>query len=321
LASKRYDVIHSHEEGAFFGLVLSPIFRTPHLYDMHSSLPKQLREFKFCDRWLIVKTFELLEDWVLKTAHVVLTIGSDLEEHVRQKNVTAHLLRIENTANLDIPSRDGDSVAELGRRQGLNNRLPIVYTGNLERYQGLDLLFQSAGVVLTKYPEALFVIVGGKPDQIGRWQSEVRRQGLEDGVIFVGEVSLAETYSYHRLAEILVSPRLGGLSIPLKIYSYMRSGKPIVATKIAAHTRILTDETAVIVDPTSDAYAAGILKLIENPELGQRIGRQAQRQAEEEFSMENFLAKLNSAYLAIGLARPIRDQIVPDAGKDLIRSV
>jgi len=308
LATKRYDVIHSHEEGAFFGLVLSPIFRTPHLYDMHSSLPKQLRNFKFGNRCLIVRAFEILEHWVLKTARVVLTIGGDLEEYVRQKNASANLFRIENMAVLDSPMHDREPVAELKDPPGLNNRLPIVYTGNFERYQGLDLLFQSAGLVLMKHPEATFVIVGGQSEQIRHWQGEVKRLGLEDSVIFVGAVSPEEASRYHRLAEILVSPRLDGLSIPLKIYSYLRSGKPIVATNIAAHTRILTDQTAVIVEPRPDAYAAGIMKLIESPELRQSIGRRARRQAEEEFTMENYLAKLNSAYLAIGYAKPIRDQ-------------
>src|SRR5688572_32381095 len=41
-ASERYDVVHSHEEGSFIGIVLSAMFGIPHLYDMHSSLPQQL---------------------------------------------------------------------------------------------------------------------------------------------------------------------------------------------------------------------------------------------------------------------------------------
>lgn len=306
LATKPYDVIHSHEEGAFFGLLLSPIFRTPHLYDMHSSLSKQLKNFKFGNRFLIVRTFEILEHWVLKTARVVLTIGSDLEEYVRQKHSNANLFRIENTAVPDSPTPDRERVAELKAQTGLNNRLPIVYTGNLERYQGLDLLLQSAGPVLRKHPEVAFVIVGGQPEQIRPWQGKVRSRGLEESVFFVGAVSPEEASRYLGLAEILVSPRLDGLSIPLKIYSYLRSGKPIVATNIAAHTRILTDETAVLVEPSPDAYAAGILKLIESPELRQRIGQRARRQAEGEFSMENLLAKLNSAYLVMGQAKVSR---------------
>ena len=43
----RYDAVHSHEEGAAIGLVLAAMLGVPHLYDMHSSLPQQLANFKF----------------------------------------------------------------------------------------------------------------------------------------------------------------------------------------------------------------------------------------------------------------------------------
>jgi glycosyltransferase involved in cell wall biosynthesis len=49
----RYDVLHTHEEAAFFGVLLSKIFRTPHIYDMHSSLPHQLENFKYGWRMLV----------------------------------------------------------------------------------------------------------------------------------------------------------------------------------------------------------------------------------------------------------------------------
>src|SRR5262245_2231281 len=43
----RYDAIHSHEEMGLIGVWLSRLLRVPHLYDMHSSLPQQLSNFKF----------------------------------------------------------------------------------------------------------------------------------------------------------------------------------------------------------------------------------------------------------------------------------
>ena len=38
----RYDVIFSHEEAGWFGAFFGKLFRIPHIYDMHSSLPQQL---------------------------------------------------------------------------------------------------------------------------------------------------------------------------------------------------------------------------------------------------------------------------------------
>jgi glycosyltransferase involved in cell wall biosynthesis len=310
MLKNRYDVIHSHEEAAFFAVVISKLFRTPHLYDMHSSLPKQLKNFRFCNYPLVIKIFETLELWVLRTCDVVLTIGVDLEEYVLLTNSRANHIRIENIPVHTNADHDSDQVARLAQSLGLDGRLPIVYTGTFERYQGLDLLFESVRNVVRSFPDVAFVIVGGQPKQITHWKNEVERLGLKDSVIFTGTVSLSDSLLYLELAEILVSPRTEGLSVPLKIYSYLRSGKPMVVTDIFAHTQILSDETAVIVDLDPDAYAEGILRLIEDVDLRVRIGSQARTHAEEEYSEKNYLAKLEKAYLAIRYSKRI-DEIVP----------
>ena len=63
-----YDLIHTHEEAGFWGTVFSRIFHVPHLYDMHSSLPQQLRNFQFTNSRILIRIFENLERWVLRNA-------------------------------------------------------------------------------------------------------------------------------------------------------------------------------------------------------------------------------------------------------------
>src|SRR5688500_2686341 len=58
LLEKRYDVIHSHEEASFFSMFLAWIFRTRHLYDMHSVLSKQLTNFSFGNKSIFVKILD-----------------------------------------------------------------------------------------------------------------------------------------------------------------------------------------------------------------------------------------------------------------------
>jgi len=308
LLARRYDVIHSHEEAAFFSMVLAAVFRTKHLYDMHSSLPRQLQNSTFGNCRALVKVFEVLEGLALKTCDVVLTVGSDLEDYVLYVNRRANHLRIENIAiyGSDV-TYEQVTVAKVRERLGVAGKLAIVYTGNFERYQGLELLFESAQIVVREHPEVIFVMVGGKPEQVAAYQQRVRKMGLANHVTFTGIVALDESLRYLELAEILVSPRVEGLSIPLKIYSYLHSGKPMVATNIYAHRQILNGETAVVVDPNSGAYAKGLLQLIENPGLRAEIGRRAQAYAQQAFSREGYLSKLESAYLALKLCKRISE--------------
>jgi glycosyltransferase involved in cell wall biosynthesis len=299
LVIRHYDIIHSHEEGAFLGLVLSVIFRTPHLYDMHSSLPNQLENFSFGNCKPIIKIFEIFEIWVLKSCKVVITTGKDLEEYVLQKFLKANHIRIENIPIIEAQPNVEVFLDEIKSRFDLDTRFTIVYTGTLELYQGLGLLLNSAKFVIKKRPDTCFIIVGGRPDQVNYWKQEAERLGVKNNIIFIGQVSLEDSLNFLELAEILVSPRIEGLTVPLKIYSYLHTGKPSVVTNIYSHTQVLNEEIALIVDPNPSDFAEGILKLIENPKLRYQLGCKAKEFAQKVYSIEDYLVKLKKAYLSI----------------------
>jgi glycosyltransferase involved in cell wall biosynthesis len=315
LLTRRYDVIHTHEEAAFFVIPLSWLFRTPHLYDMHSSLPRQLANYNFGNYRPIVWLFEMLEDWVLNTCSVVLTVGLDLEDYVLRVNPQANHICIENIALQTSGLDNAEAVVALKQELGLDGKVVIVYTGTFEAYQGLDILFESARQVVQQHPEMQFVMVGGKPEQVTRWQQATIDMGLRDKVLFTGIVSLDKSLHYLEISDILVSPRTEGLSVPLKLYSYLHAAKPMVATNIVAHTQILDEETAVLVEPTPAAFAQGLLRLLNDEQLRTTIGENARAYAERELSRESYLNKLERAYLAAMNQQPISDVVAPEPGR------
>jgi glycosyltransferase involved in cell wall biosynthesis len=93
---------------------------------------------------------------------------------------------------------------------------------------------------------------------------------------------------YLGLANVLVSPRTGGDNIPLKIFDYMASGRAIVATDIAAHRAILNPDRALLVDPTPEALAEGILHLLDDPGQAEVLGDGARSYAERHFTWMAF---------------------------------
>jgi glycosyltransferase involved in cell wall biosynthesis len=297
LFKEDYDVIHSHEEASFFALFLARLFRTRHLYDMHSSLPKQLENFRFGNwRWL-VKIFEFFENWVLKTCDAVITIDHELASQVKQIKPNIRQKIIENIPiYLDSQVISTEDLLSSCGSVKFEDRLPIVYTGTFEPYQGLDMLLNSMSIVKKKFPGAFLLMVGGQPKQIEELQDLVRNNCLEEDVCFVGTVPPQLAMSYLNIAEILVSPRTQGTSVPLKIYSYLNSGKPIVATRLPAHTQVLDDSMAVLVDPSSEALADGIVCLLNNQELGSPLGEKAKQVSSESYSMESYLRKVAQIY-------------------------
>lgn len=297
LLTKKYDVIHTHEEAAFFGVFLAWIFRTRHIYDMHSSLPRQLKNFNFGDWSPLVKLFEVLERITLRGSDAVITIGADLELLVKRINPNVNPLMVENLPFfISSGHPQAAQIESLRKELHLNGKAPIVYTGTFERYQGLGLLFESAAVVVKENPAVCFVLVGGKQQQIEKWRETAVTLGIADHVRFVGTVPPEDAAHYMELAEILVSPRIDGTSVPLKIYSYLYAGKPTIATNLIAHTQVLNDDIACLVDPTGEALAAGILQILQDPDLRQRLGANARIFAEARFNHENYLDKMKQVY-------------------------
>ena len=293
--SERYDVVHSHEEGSFIGVFVAALLGVPHLYDMHSSLPQQLSNFAYSRSRLLTKCFSIMERFVIRRSKVVIVICPQLEDTARAIDPAVPIVLIENAPGSgDAP--EAGTGAGIRKELGLDARTPIVlYTGTFEAYQGLDLLFEAARVVAARRPAVRFVLAGGRPEQIAEARSRVERLGLRDQILFAGQRPAEEIPAFLDAADVLVSPRSTGTNTPLKIYQYLRSGRPTVATRLLTHTQVLNDDVAILTPATPDGFAEGMLRAIDNPELARAIGERALHLADPKYSYEAYLARTRQA--------------------------
>jgi glycosyltransferase involved in cell wall biosynthesis len=301
----RYDAIHSHEEAGLIGVLLAACLHVPHLYDMHSSLPQQLTNFAFTGSRLARAVFEAIERLMIRGSRVVIVICPSLEETARRVDPNANIVVIENapgSADAAASIADADAVR---RRHGLEASTPlVVYTGTFEAYQGLDLLFDAMAQVVRVRPDARLLLAGGKADQVARAGHLAAAAGIEAQTLLVGERPAAEIPAYLLAADVLVSPRSRGTNTPLKIYQYLRSGRPIVATRLFTHTQVLTDQTAVLTEPTAAAFAAGVLNALDDPRRAAMIGRNARELADTKYSYEAYLDRTRRACDALIPPKP-----------------
>jgi len=114
-------------------------------------------------------------------------------------------------------------------------------------------------------------------------------------VIFAGQRPSEEIPAYLDAATCLVSPRSTGTNTPLKIYQYLRSNRPIVATRLLTHTQVLDDETSILTEPTPEGFGAGIVTAIRDGDRALRVARQAREMAEVKYSYEAYLEKTRTA--------------------------
>ncbi|HOC90026.1 MAG TPA: glycosyltransferase family 4 protein [bacterium] len=289
-----YDLLHTHEEAGFFGVDLARRYGMPHLYDMHSSLPQQLHNFRFSRSRLLVGGFERLEARTINQAAAVITICPELQRYVEEKFPGKTSLLIENVAdNALLFPPDAANAARLRQQYDLGSSRIVLYYGTLEAYQGIPLLIESAARLLAGGADDVkFLLVGGSPEQVEACRALTRQHGVEERFRFTGFVQPQLIPGFIDLAEVLVSPRLSGTNSPLKIYSYLRSGRVIVATRHITHTQILNDEVAVLADATAEGFAGGMRRALEEREESAARIAAAAALAGKEYSYSEYLRRV-----------------------------
>ncbi len=300
-AAGRYDAIHSHEEMGLVGVWLARWLAIPHLYDMHSSLPQQLSNFKYSKSGLLRGIFTWAEDQMVHKSDVVITICQELQDTVAAMGAGERALLIENVMGGDVDEPPSRSAAEVRAAWGIGADAPLaLYTGTFEAYQGVEMLIEAAAIIAARRPDARVLVVGGEPSQVEAATAKANANGASAIMVFTGQQPAREIPGFVEAADLLVSPRIRGTNTPLKIYSYLRSGKPIVATNLLTHTQVLTPQIARLVDPKPEPFAAAVLQLIDEPAEGARLAAGAQAIAREKYSRETYLRRTADAYRRLG---------------------
>ncbi|MDW7725830.1 MAG: glycosyltransferase [Candidatus Methanoperedens sp.] len=297
LLIKNYDCIHVHEEAALFGSILKKIFKTSQIYDMHSSIPQQLVNFNFTNNKALIKLAVLGEKFIIKNSEAVIAICPQLGETVKSIDPEKKLWIIENPSVSGNDCKNPDVESDKIRNYlGVNNRKVILYTGTFEPYQGIGLMIKSVPRVVEEMNDVLFVMVGGEETQIKEMEKLAEQLQVRDFIKFTGKRPVNEMPLYMGIADILASPRITGTNTPLKLYSYLESGKPIVATNLSTHTQVLNKEVAVLTEPEPDSFAEGLLKILLNEDLGKEIGIKGKELAEIKYSYSAYLYKTEDVY-------------------------
>jgi glycosyltransferase involved in cell wall biosynthesis len=185
--------------------------------------------------------------------------------------------------------------SEVELPQEIKSRPVVLYAGTFEHYQGLDLLMESIPLVIKALPETIFLLIGGDKNSIEQFRKRSVELGVQQNVVLKEKVPVEQVNAYLDIAKVLVSPRKSGTNTPLKIYSYLRSGRPIVATNLITHTQVLNPEIAVLTEPEPQAFAKGIIEALSNPQMSRMVER-AQQVAEEKYSYREYLAKTSNLY-------------------------
>jgi len=304
IVGRRFDVVHAVEESVFFALPAARLRGIPVIYDLDSWMSEQLAYGGRVKSPTILKLLRRMERSALHRSSLAITVSASLSEMVRAMNPNVRVAQIEDCPLEEaLRAPDLSRIAMLRDRFGIGQRQVVVYTGNLESYQGIELLLDAFVRVARAQDAAVLVLVGGSPAQVDATRARAAALGVGERVVLTGQRPAEEMPEWMAMGEVLVSPRLHGGNTPLKLFSYMWSAVPIVATDLPTHTQVLDASAAVLRAPTPDAMASGILSVLNDPARFAPIGAAARARVASEYSREAFSRKLLAAYDSLAAVR------------------
>ncbi len=265
--TQKADIIYSRDEWPLYFL---SFFKKNLVYEAHRfSNSRRLfyRRFKNKKLKVVTITHYLKNDFVdfgFNPENILVAPdGVDLEE-------------------FDIDISKGDARNRVGLP--LDKKI-VMYTGHLFEWKGADVLLETAHSFqfpvssFQKEKDILFVFVGGTEYDIKKFKEKA--EGLRN-VLILGHKPHKDIPFYLKAADVLILPNSAKEEIsrsytsPLKLFEYMASKKPIVASDLPSLQEVLNESNAVLVKPDDpEKLTDGIRKILNDSDLGNRISDKA----------------------------------------------
>ncbi len=247
-SAKKSDIIYSNEA---LPLLLAGLAFPKTVYEIHD-FPKN--NFYYRTVFRRVKAFVATNRWKKEKIQQIF--------HVATEKIIAE----PNAVSLDDFSASPSRV-EARAKLGLSSDAKLIsYVGALRTMgmeKGIEILLKAVKSVIS----CKLLVVGGSPEDVEFYKKVASEHGITDRVIFTGFVPHKIVPLYLSASDILIAPfpkndHYEFYMSPLKIFEYMASGRPIVASDLESIREILPENSAILVpagDPLALAAAIGEL--------------------------------------------------------------
>lgn len=296
---EKIDVIHAHNyEGVLIGMIAKLFTRRPLVYQAVNLMADELPSYNFIRPAFLARTLAtMLDRLVPRLPDFVIVISKELETYFRVRGFGRDRLAL-------IPPGvypdmfDHPDPKRFRDHYSLGARKIVMYAGVSNVFQRIDYLLKAFKIALASEPSAVLMVVSplsGEAD-LFRNQAYASALGIQDNVIWVEGQSLADLPDYLAAADVTVIPRPDIPGYPLKLLNAMAAGKPTVcftgAAKGVEHMR----EAFVVPDHDVEAMGQGIVTLLSDHELAERMGANARQTILHEFDWEILCTRIQEVY-------------------------
>lgn len=199
--------------------------------------------------------------------------------------------------DLELVGKASNEDLTLRNKLALDDKKVIMYAGWISALHGVLDLVKAMEIINDKIENVILVILGYGPLE-ALIKGYVKNKQI-DNIIFTGKVPHNEIFKYYSIADVLVIPHVRCMQTELnpttKVYEYLASGKPIVASNLKPIADVVGGN-AVLVEPENpQAFAEGILKVLRNKDLANKMGENGKKIIFR-YSWEESAKRIHEAY-------------------------
>jgi glycosyltransferase involved in cell wall biosynthesis len=301
--------------GNYAGAVLSAEFGVPYILEYNGSELSMRRSFEGT-RFIYEAEYFEAEALAFEQATLISVVSEEIRRSLLARGVDPAKIVV-NPNGVDLTAY---APAETAERDALRHGLGfapddrvIGFTGTFGGWHGIEVLSAAIPRIAQASPRARFLLIGAG-DFKPLVDRAVASHGLEGRVVSPGRVPQAEGARLLKACDIYVSPHSTHMidskffGSPTKIFEYMALGGGIVASNLEQIGQVLSPalspaaasaggpvsgERAVLCAPGDvDEFVAGVLALVERPELARTLGRNARQAAGDFYSWTQHVANL-----------------------------
>lgn len=279
---------------ALIGVWYSKKFRVPHYLYVQDLWPENVEVVTGITNPLVIKPISKMVDYIYKNSNKIFATSPSFVKEIQK--------RVEDKSKvLYLPQYAEEFYRPLGRKPVPeipdDGRFKIIFTGNIGKAQGLDILPKTAERL--KDENIVFVIVGD-----GRYREEFEKEIIDSDVrnMFI----LIERQPAERIPELLAACDAAYISfmntplfektIPAKLQSYMACGMPIIASASGETARIIEEAQCGVCTPIDDINTlADSIKSFVRREDKVELANNACDYYEQHFEKMAFMYKLEDA--------------------------
>jgi glycosyltransferase involved in cell wall biosynthesis len=283
------EVIHTHNiEGLLAALLVRRLTGVPVVYHVHNAMGPELHTYfsNRLGRW----AGGLAGRWAdahlpLRADHCIVLV-EEAAAYFRQRGVKRLAI-----VPPGIDFEPGDAAQA---REQLGDGPLVVYSGNLDRYQDLDLLLEAFRLVLDAMPDSRLVVsTSANP---GKIRGHAQAKGIGARTVFLTANEFDSVRHLLAAADVTVCPRQVCLGFPIKLLNYMAAGKSIVASAGSACNLRHLENSWIVQNGDISGMAAAIVALLKDPGLAQELGKGARRTVRTKHNWDQAVDTIEEIY-------------------------